>query len=141
MKGSGDGRRRRCLQTAYVGEILSGLARRKKIAGLIVNGAVRDIDTIASWDDFPVYALGNTARGPLSKERGSVNGDDRLRRRRGEAGRHRAGDNDGARRWSLSTRPALLAVAQERVRMEEQWIAELATGRTLVDVFSVPEAI
>ena len=47
-----------CLQTAYCGEILCGYARRKKIAGLVVNGAVRDIDTIASWDDFPLFALG-----------------------------------------------------------------------------------
>jgi regulator of RNase E activity RraA len=130
-----------CLQTAYVGEILCGLARRKKIAGLIVNGAVRDIDTIASWDDFPVYSLGNTAKGPLSKERGSVNGDIVFGGVRVSPGDIVLGDNDGLAVIPAAEAEALLALAQERVRMEEAWIAELASGRTLIDVFSVPEAI
>jgi 4-hydroxy-4-methyl-2-oxoglutarate aldolase len=130
-----------CMQTAYVGEILCGLARRKKIAGLIVNGAVRDIDTIASWDDFPVYSLGNTAKGPLSKERGSVNGDIVFGGVRVSPGDIVLGDNDGLAVIPAAEAEALLALAQERVRMEEAWIAELASGRTLVDVFSVPEAI
>jgi 4-hydroxy-4-methyl-2-oxoglutarate aldolase len=49
-----------CLQTAYAGEILCGYARARRIAGLIVDGAVRDIDTIAAFDDFPVFARGHT---------------------------------------------------------------------------------
>ncbi|WP_442577517.1 RraA family protein [Mesorhizobium sp. ASY16-5R] len=130
-----------CLQTAYVGEILCGLARRKKIAGLVVNGAVRDIDTIASWDDFPVYALGNTARGPLSKERGTVNGPIVFGGVAVKPGDIVLGDNDGLAVIPLDEASTVLAIAQERVRMEEKWIAELATGRTLVDVFSVPEAV
>jgi len=32
-----------CLQTAYAGEILFGCARRRKIAGLVIDGALRDI--------------------------------------------------------------------------------------------------
>ena len=130
-----------CLQTAYVGEILCGVARRKKIAGLIVNGAVRDIDTIAGWDDFPVYSLGNTAKGPLSKERGSVNGDIVFGGVTVSPGDIVLGDNDGLAVIPAAEAEALLALAQERVRMEEAWIAELASGRTLVDVFSVPDAI
>jgi 4-hydroxy-4-methyl-2-oxoglutarate aldolase len=130
-----------CLQTAYVGEILCGLARRKKIAGLVVNGAVRDIDTIASWDDFPVYALGNTARGPLSKERGTVNGPIVFGGVAVKPGDIVLGDNDGLAVIPLDEASTVLAIAQERVRMEEKWIAELAAGRTLVDVFSVPEAV
>jgi regulator of RNase E activity RraA len=130
-----------CVQTAYVGEILCGLARRRKIAGLVVNGAVRDIDTIASWDDFPVYALGNTARGPLSKERGTVNGPIVFGGVAAKPGDIVLGDNDGLAVIPLDEASTWLAVAQERVRMEESWIAELATGRTLADVFSVPEAI
>jgi 4-hydroxy-4-methyl-2-oxoglutarate aldolase len=130
-----------CVQTAYVGEILCGLARRKKIAGLVVNGAVRDIDTIASWDDFPVYALGNTARGPLSKERGTVNGPIVFGGVAVKPGDIVLGDNDGLAVIPFYEASTLLAIARERVRMEGEWIAELATGRTLVDVFSVPEAV
>lgn len=36
---------------------------------------------------------------------------------------------------------AALPAMQERVRMEGEWAEALATGRSLVDVFSVPAAI
>ena len=42
--------------------------------GLIANGAVRDVAALAAWADFPVFALGRIARGPVSIERGAVNG-------------------------------------------------------------------
>jgi 4-hydroxy-4-methyl-2-oxoglutarate aldolase len=61
------------LQTAVVGEHLCGVARRKGLAGLIANGAVRDVGALAAWPDFPIFALGRTARGPVSIERGTVN--------------------------------------------------------------------
>jgi hypothetical protein len=61
-----------CLQSAVVGEHLCGAARRSGAAGMVVNGAVRDIGPIAAWPDFPVFTLGNTARGPVSIERGTV---------------------------------------------------------------------
>jgi len=130
-----------CVQTAYVGELLCGAARRKKLAGLIVDGAVRDIDTLASWDDFPVYALGTTARGPLSKERGAVNCGIVFGGVPVKPGDIVLGDNDGLAVVAREEAETLLPAMQERVRMEAQWAAALETGRSLVDVFSVPEAI
>jgi 4-hydroxy-4-methyl-2-oxoglutarate aldolase len=130
-----------CLQTAYVGEILCGFARRKKIAGLIVNGAVRDIDTIASWDDVPVFSLGHTPRGPLSKERGAVNGEIVFGGVIVRPGDIVLGDNDGLAVIPAGEAAALLAIAEERVRLEEQWISDLQSGGTLVGTFAVPEAI
>ena len=130
-----------CLQTAYAGEILCGYARRRKIAGLVVNGALRDIDTIASWEDFAAYALGNTAKGPLSKERGLVNSDIVLGGVAVSPGDIVLGDNDGLVIISLANAAEHLALAQERVAMETEWIAQLEAGGTLVGTFAVPEAI
>jgi regulator of RNase E activity RraA len=129
------------VDTAYVGELLCATARRKKIAGLIVNGAVRDIDTIASWADFPVYCLGTTARGPLSKERGFVNGPIVFGGIPAKPGDIVLGDNDGIAIIPAEDAETVLPLALERVRLEEIWAAELASGRTLLDVFSVPEAV
>ena len=129
------------VDTAYVGELLCTVARRKKIAGLIVNGAVRDIDTLASWTDFPVYCLGTTARGPLSKERGFVNGSIVFGGIPAKPGDIVLGDNDGLAIIPAEDAKTILASAMERVHAEEKWMAELASGRTVVDVFSVPEAI
>lgn len=126
-----------CLQTAYAGEILCSYARNKGIAGLAVNGALRDIDTIASWEDFPAFALGNTARGPLSKDRGSVNGEIVFAGVVARAGDIMLGDNDGLAIIPLREASAVLKEAQKRVGMEEDWVAKLAGGRTLRDVFGL----
>lgn len=58
---------------AMIRELLSGAARRKGIAGVVVDGAVRDVNTLTQWRDLPVFARWTTPRGPSSIERGSVN--------------------------------------------------------------------
>lgn len=130
-----------CVQTAYCGEILCGYARRKGIAGLVINGAVRDIDTLASWEDFPVCALGSTARGPLGKERGAVNGPIVFAGVAARPGDVVLGDNDGIAIVPLADAAEHLRLAEARSRMEDAWIAELAAGRSLTETFAVPEAI
>ena len=58
---------------AMIGELLSGSARRKGIAGVVVDGAVRDAGVLSGWPDFAVFSRWLTPRGPSSMERGSVN--------------------------------------------------------------------
>jgi regulator of RNase E activity RraA len=129
------------LETAYAGEILGGFARNKGIAGLIVDGAVRDIDTLASWDDFAVFARGHTPRGPLAKERGAVNGPIVLGGVAVAPGDIILGDNDGLAVIPSGEAEALLAAARQRLGLEEQWVAQLKAGGTLISTFAVPEAI
>lgn len=126
-----------CLQTAYAGEILCSYARKKGIAGFAINGALRDIDTIGSWEDFPAFALGNTARGPISKDRGSVNGEIVFAGIVARPGDIMLGDNDGLAIIPRAEASVVLKEAQKRLGMEEDWVAQLATGRTLKDVFSL----
>lgn len=129
------------LETAYAGEILCGFARSKGIAGLIVDGAVRDIDTLASLDDFAVFARGHTPKGPLSKERGAVNGPIVLGGVAVAPGDIILGDNDGLAVIPAGEAASLLAAAQQRLGLEEQWVAKLEAGGTLIATFAVPEAI
>ena len=51
--------------TAMIGDILGGHLRAKGGAGLICDGAVRDTDWLAAWDDVPVYARHVNPRGPI----------------------------------------------------------------------------
>jgi 4-hydroxy-4-methyl-2-oxoglutarate aldolase len=51
------------------------------------------------------------------------------------------GDNDGLAVIPAADAPALLSAAQARLRMEEQWVAQLASGGTLASTFAVPEAV
>ncbi len=60
-------------EIAVIGELLGGAARRKGIAGVVVDGGVRDVATIRSWPDFHMFSRWITSRGPTTMERGAVN--------------------------------------------------------------------
>ncbi len=56
---------------AIIGEIMASLAARRKIAGIVIDGLIRDSDTIGrgSW---PVYARGVAHRGPYKDGPGEL---------------------------------------------------------------------
>ncbi len=58
---------------ALMGEVMmTWLRYEKKIAGIILDGPIRDIDEIGKWD-FPVYCTGTTPGGPYKEGPGEVN--------------------------------------------------------------------
>lgn len=58
---------------ALMGEVMMAyLYLEKKIAGIILDGPIRDIDEIGKWD-FPVYCTGTTPGGPYKEGPGEVN--------------------------------------------------------------------
>ncbi|WP_352398651.1 RraA family protein [[Clostridium] aminophilum] len=58
---------------ALMGEVMMAyLYLQKKIAGIILDGPIRDIDEIGKWD-FPVYATGTTPGGPYKEGPGEIN--------------------------------------------------------------------
>ena len=124
---------------AMIGELLSGAARRKGIAGVIVDGAVRDAGVLSGWPDFAVFSRWLTPRGPSSMERGSVNEPivfggvpvspfDLI-----------IGDDDGIVIVPGERAEELLPAALARVNAEVEWEAVLATGKTTLEVFNVPK--
>ncbi len=61
-----------CLTQALIGGLIRTTALTKKIAGFVVDGAIRDL---AEWADgeVPVFAKGHTHRGPDKSGPGEVN--------------------------------------------------------------------
>lgn len=58
---------------ALIGEIMMAyLYHTKKVAGIVIDGPIRDIDELGKWD-FPVYATGTTPGGPYKEGPGEVN--------------------------------------------------------------------
>ena len=58
---------------ALMGEVMMAYLRyTKKIAGIILDGPIRDIDEIGTWD-FPVYCTGTTPGGPYKEGPGEIN--------------------------------------------------------------------
>ena len=126
------------LDSAMIGDILCGHARRKGVAGIVVDGAVRDIGILATWPDFPVFARGNTARGPSSKERGAVNAPIVLGGVRVEPGDLVMGDDDGLVVIRPEEARARLAEAQAMVQAEVDWEARLRKGEPQLEIFGIP---
>lgn len=60
------------LANAVVGGILTFYADRIGLAGVVIDGAIRDVAEIRSRD-FPVYARGVTHRGPYKDGPGEIN--------------------------------------------------------------------
>ena len=129
------------LDAAMIGELLGGSARLKGIAGVAVDGAVRDTGTLAEWSDFAVFARGRTPRGPSSMERGSVNEPIVFGGTRVEPGDLILGDDDGLVVIPRADIETQLEAALKMVRAEEEWERVLAEGRTTVDVFNVPPPV
>jgi RraA family protein len=57
---------------AVLGDLISTKAKRRGIAGFIVDGFVRDLPDLIELD-FPVFARGATAIGPLHRGPGEIN--------------------------------------------------------------------
>jgi len=57
---------------AVIGDIISTKARHRGIQGFIVDGLIRDVPGIVELD-FPVFARGETAIGPLHRGPGEIN--------------------------------------------------------------------
>jgi regulator of RNase E activity RraA len=63
------------LTNSIVGEIMITYAIKRGLAGLVINGSIRDSDAVRQMD-FPVFAAGVTHRGPMkSGPRGNRQGD------------------------------------------------------------------
>lgn len=126
-----------CVQTAVVGEHLCGAAKRKGVAGLIAHGAVRDVAALADWADFPVFALGRTARGPVSVERGSVNGAIVCGGVRVNPFDIVVGDDDGVVVIPRAEAAHWLSRARDRLALEKEWDRRLTAGESLLEVFGI----
>jgi len=66
IDGGGD------LSQALVGEIVFRIAESLGVQGIVLDGAIRDVETIRAHD-FPVYARGVTHRGPTKTHLGEIN--------------------------------------------------------------------
>lgn len=125
---------------ALIGELLSGAARRKGIAGVVVDGAVRDVGTLAQWSDFHVFTRWITPRGPSSMERGSVNEPVTFGGIAVSPFDLVVGDDDGIVFVPRAAAADLLKPCLAHIAAEEQWEAALARGDTTLETFNVPAA-
>ena len=59
-------------ERALCGEIMISHAKKRGLAGFVINGCIRDTEATAEID-FPVYALGKSPNGPMKNGPGEIN--------------------------------------------------------------------
>lgn len=127
-------------ETAMIGEIVSGHIRRRGAVGVVCDGAIRDVATLATWRDFSVFTRFVTPRGPLSAARGAVNGPVVIGGRLVSAGDLLIGDDDGL----VALTPAMVRErikdAEAKMALEVEWETKLNAGLTAREIFGLDAA-
>lgn len=106
------------LANAAIGELMITWARRKGVAGFVIDGAIRDADAIKNMD-IPVYAAGVTPNGPYKEGPGEVNAPISLRGAVVRPGDILVGDGDGVIVIAPEEAAEILAKAKAVVAKEE----------------------
>lgn len=115
------------LTNAIIGEIMVGDAVRRKLGGLVVDGAVRDADAIRTGS-FPVFAAGVTHRGPYKDGPGEINVPIAIDGMVVNPGDLVIGDADGILCVPYEHAEDLLAAALKKGVAEQKMIADMASG-------------
>jgi 4-hydroxy-4-methyl-2-oxoglutarate aldolase len=123
----------------YWGEIMTLAARQRRIAGLVIDGCVRDADSIEKLG-FPVFSRGLSVRGTDKQGGGHINvpiviGDITI-----NPGDLVLGDRDGV--IIVPAREAALAMeaAQKREAKEDQIKRDLLAGKSTLEIYAWPAA-
>lgn len=116
------------LTNAIIGEIMTSYAVTRGIAGIIINGAIRDSGAIRRGA-FPVYAAGVTHRGPYKDGPGVINGTVALDGMTIEPGDLILGDEDGLLCIPVDQAEEIYQAAAAKHAAEEVSLTEIAEGK------------
>jgi RraA family protein len=116
------------LNNAIVGELMLSHAIQIGLAGVVINGAVRDSAWIRAHD-FPVFAAGVTHRGPYKDGPGEINVPIALDGMVIEPGDLVIGDDDGLLCVPFDDTDALYEAARTKREAEEKTLAATMAGR------------
>ena len=115
------------LTNAIIGEIMSAYARQRGLAGIVINGAIRDADSIRA-SAFPVFAAGVTHRGPYKDGPGEINVPVAIDGMVIEPGDLVLGDGDGLLCIPYDATTTVYALASEKQKVEARDIDASANG-------------
>jgi RraA family protein len=115
------------LTNAIMGELMLAHAQQIGLAGVVINGAVRDYGWIRK-NDFPVYAAGVTHRGPYKNGPGEVNVTIALDGMVVEPGDLIVGDDDGIVCVPFDLVESVYEAANKKQQGEAKSMAAIKTG-------------
>ena len=115
------------LTNSLLGELMAAYAEKKGVAGVIIDGAIRDAASIRAGS-FPVFAAGVTHRGPYKDGPGEINVPIAMDGMVIEPGDLIIGDNDGFLCVPYDEVESIYAVTAAKHAAEQKMMADIAAG-------------
>lgn len=116
------------LGCAVIGEVLMSIAKTRGVLGIVVDGAVRDIDAFEEHG-FPCWAKGVNLRGPLKEGPGSINVPISIGGMIVHPGDIMLGDSDGVIAVSPSQAIEAARLGHEKVKQEKEMLKTIQAGQ------------
>lgn len=120
----------------YFGEILMTGSAANDIAGLVIDGGVRDVPALEA-NEFPAFASVVALQSPLAKKGGSVGKVITVGGVEVATGDWVVADADGVVVIPAKHVDAMLEVGNARYEAEQQLFAEIRAGRTTVELLGL----
>ena len=120
----------------YWGEVLTTAAQSRGLAGLVIDGGVRDVAALRAHR-FPVFSTAVSLPGATKKLRGTVGAPIRLAGIRVAFGDWVVGDIDGVVIVPGATLDAVLEAGRARTDKEAGFFEQLRGGHTTIELLSL----
>jgi enamine deaminase RidA (YjgF/YER057c/UK114 family) len=120
----------------YFGEVLATGAQARGLAGLVIDGCVRDIGALERLS-FPVFARGAALTGTSKIGGGAIGGPTWVGGVEVRAGDWIVGDVDGAVRVPSAAVDSVIAAGRAREAKERSMLDALRAGSTTIDLLGL----
>jgi len=130
----------RYTETAYLGELMCASCQTHDLAGLVVDGAIRDREEIAAME-FPVYARGVHPQGPVKRAAGSINVTVSCGGITVDPGDIVVGDGEGVTVVPANDAEVILERAREKLATEDDLRDRIEDGEYLYDIAGYDELL
>ena len=127
------------IEYGYWGEILNEAATARRLAGLVIDGGVRDVERLRAGS-FPVFAANICIRGTVKDPTAgtALNGTIRIGDVTVRPGDLVVGDVDGVVALPAADAEDVLRRSAERDRHEESVIQRIRAGETTLSIYGLP---
>jgi 4-hydroxy-4-methyl-2-oxoglutarate aldolase len=123
-------------ELGYWGEVLTTAAQARRIAGLVIDGGVRDVDQIHDHR-FPAFSSTVALRGAGKQRDGTVGQPIHCGGVLVELGDWVVGDADGVVIVPAATLPDVVNAARVRARKEAEMFDALRRGKTTIELLGL----
>jgi 4-hydroxy-4-methyl-2-oxoglutarate aldolase len=123
----------------YWGEVLTTAAEARGIAGLVIDGGVRDVDAL-QVHRFPVFSSLIALRGATKQEPGRIGGRVFVGDMEVDEGDWIVGDTDGVTVVPHARLDEIRAAGVTRAEREQHYFEQLKAGRTTIELLGLDTA-